>query len=450
MKLYGVMAVGWLWIAGALVAQQPGTDAQVHTGSAAGVEAETHMESLLADHQFARVAAMLDQLPAAKAQLYRGILANRSNHPQDSIALLEPLVGAVAARGDAVEEKLLRKALAEDYLRVGDWAKAAAAYSALEARLGAKLSPDEQDELELPVKLLPLAKDNPPMTVEPCEPFTMQVEEDPLGLIDVPVFVDAEPHAWMLDPTAPFNLIARSTARMVGLRLSEETATIRTLTGRPITVHRTLIPRLTIAGRLTLRNVTAFVYEDADYSFAASRYKVEGVMGYAALSALGRITVNNDGNVAVHPARSSEEADKDDRLTTGVPFYLDGDQILVALRQRPDGEASMYVVDAGSQQSYLTSRYYNEHSEDFAGKTMQLLSMPGAENQPPQPAFMAETIPLRVGAETVALHELQVLTQPLGAAAFDDVYGVLGIDALDQLGSYTFDYRTMQFAAKPR
>jgi hypothetical protein len=40
-----------------------------------------------------------------------------------------------------------------------------------------------------------------------------------------------------------------------------------------------------------------------------------------------------------------------------------------------------------------------------------------------------------------------VLTQPLGSAALDDVYGILGVDALGQLKSYTFDYRTMRFRA---
>ena len=41
---------------------------------------------------------------------------------------------------------------------------------------------------------------------------------------------------------------------------------------------------------------------------------------------------------------------------------------------------------------------------------------------------------------------MRVLTQPLGSAALDDVYGVLGIDALDQFKNYTFDYRTMRFS----
>jgi hypothetical protein len=66
----------------------------------------------------------------------------------------------------------------------------------------------------------------------------------------------------------------------------------------------------------------------------------------------------------------------------------------------------------------------------------------------PVPAYTAETIPLAVGATTFQVHFIPVLTQTLGSAALDDVYGLLGVDALDQLGSYTFDYRTMRFSVR--
>ncbi len=95
-------------------------------------------------------------------------------------------------------------ALAEDYLRLGDWAKAAQAYQSPRRPARTPSSaPDEQDEIEMPLKMLPLAKDNPPMTVDPCEPFRLQVSDDPLGLIDIPVFIDARSRSWMLDPTRP-------------------------------------------------------------------------------------------------------------------------------------------------------------------------------------------------------------------------------------------------------
>ncbi|HVN94677.1 MAG TPA: retropepsin-like aspartic protease [Terracidiphilus sp.] len=442
--------------------QQVGADAQVHTGTSSGLDTEARLRNLLADHQYMRVQAQLDQLPPEAAQFYRGILANRSNQLQQSVELLEPLVDAVTASGDTEREKMLRMTLAEDYLRLGDWTKAAQAYQILDDRLGAKLTPGEQDEIEMPLKMLPLVKDNPPVTIDPCEPFRLQVSNDPLGLIDVPVFIDARSHSWMLDPTAPFNLISRSIAQYVGLEISENSATIRTLTGRPIEVHSTVIPRLTIGGRLTLHNVTAFVFKDDDYSFPDSGYRVEGVLGYPALAAMGRITVA-DNTIQVDPAKEADAPADQDRLNTGAQFYLDGDEIIVALGRTwdhatdsdsqaaasssaSDNDYRMFAIDAGGQQTYLTSRWFNEHAAEFNGKKMEPFSFPGMDSGP-RSAFVAETVPLAIGNKTVELHYIPVLPQPLGSAARDDVYGVIGIDGLDQLNSYTFDYRTMRFSA---
>jgi hypothetical protein len=173
----------------------------------------------------------------------------------------------------------------------------------------------------------------------------------------------------------------------------------------------------------------------------------------------------------------------DDHPIPGAPFFLDGDRMIVALGNpavaadtpsnatpapaspqatkigapgngstspgSKTGEERMFVIDAAGQQTYLTSRYYDEHTAEFAGQKMQLFTLPGLQSSAPQPAFVAETIPLAVGPTTVTIHFIQVLTQPLGSAALDDVYGVLGLDALDQLQAYTFDYRTMRFSVKP-
>jgi len=427
-------------------AQQPSTDAQVHTGTSSGLEADERLQNLLADHQFLLLAAQLDKLPKEQAQFYRGILANRSNDNRQSIELLEPLVDKVAASGNVAQEKLLRKALAEDYLRSGDWTKAAKAYQALEFRLQGHLSPDEEDEIEMPRKLLPLAADNSPMTVEPCDPFKLQVARNPLGLTDIPVFVDARPHAWMLDPTAPFNLISRSLAKQAGLKVSEQSTTIHTLTGKPIEIHAAVIPRFTVGGRLTFRNMTAFVFDDADYFYPATHYQVEGILGYPALAALGSLTITADATIEVRPVKQIEPAAKDDLLTTGARFFLDGEQVIAALGKA--GEERMFVVDAGGQQTYLTARFFDEHSPDFASQKMELFTLPGPQGLAPVSAYVAETVPLAVGPATVEVHYVPVLTQPVGSAALDDVYGLLGVDALDQLRAYTFDYRTMRFAVK--
>jgi hypothetical protein len=131
-----------------------------------------------------------------------------------------------------------------------------------------------------------------------------------------------------------------------------------------------------------------------------------------------------------------------------VRFFLDGDQVIVALVGAGSDDERMFAIDAGGQQTYLTSRFFDEHSGGFAGQSMQLYTLRGLQAMAPVPAYTAETIPLTVGTTTFQLHFIPVLTQPLGSAALDDVYGLLGVDALEQLGSYTFDYRTMRFSIR--
>jgi hypothetical protein len=137
--------------------QQQGQSEQVHTGTTSGLDSEARLEALLTDHQFFRIESELGQMTPEQSQFYRGILANRDNDSRASIQLLAPLIDKISASGNTEQEKLLRKALAEDYLRTGDMAKAASAYQALVARLHAHLSSEEQDEIELPLKLAPLA-----------------------------------------------------------------------------------------------------------------------------------------------------------------------------------------------------------------------------------------------------------------------------------------------------
>ena len=436
--------------------ESPDTAAQVRTGSKLSdiQDLVSRLSALLSDHQVPEMEELLEdsekapagtpgKLTQSQAQFFQGVLANRENKPEESIKLLAPLVAQLnaadatsALQGLGNQEKLMRKTLAEDYLRLGDWPKAAEAYRNLEAKLGASFTADERDELELPLKLLPLIAAYPPMTVEAGEPFTLPYDRDALGLTDIPVFVDAQSHDWMLDPTAPFNLICRSTAREVGLHLSPESAVVHTITGRPMQVHATIIPRFTV-GTVTYRNMTAFVFEDADYYFPATKYLVRGVLGYPAVSALGSITLTSDAKVEIQPGAKGE------RLTKGARFFLDGDRVVAALGK--PGDERMFVLDAAGQQTYLSSRYYAEHSEQFVDKKMTLLQVPGSQHHPPAPAYLADSVKLLVGNTPVDLHYVQVLAEPLGAAAVDDSYGTLGMDALDELKSYTFDYRTMRF-----
>lgn len=78
--------------------------------------------------------------------------------------------------------------------------------------------------------------------------------------------------------------------------------------------------------------------------------------------------------------------------------------MIVALSAK--GQERMFHVDASVQQTSLTSRYFDERARDFNNSKMAFFAIPGAEKKPPQPAFMAETVPSTIGPTDVPAHYL--------------------------------------------
>ena len=214
--------------------------------------------------------------------------------------------------------------------------------------------------------------------------------------------------------------------------------------------------------------MTAFVFDDADYYFPHSGYQVEGVLGYPALAAMGRLTVS-DNTIQVDPAKEIDPASgpgsphrrcaflsrwrsksSSRSARHRIPtrrFTSQGACSRTAAAIAGESDDRMFAIDAGGQQTYLTSRWFDEHAAEFNGQKMQSSLFPAwiPDRSLPTSPKMSRW---QSANHSVDLHYIRVLTQPLGSAARDDVYGVIGIDALDQLKSYTFDYRTMRFSAK--
>jgi hypothetical protein len=90
----------------------------------------------------------------------------------------------------------------------------------------------------------------------------------------------------------------------------------------------------------------------------------------------------------------------------------------------------------------LSSRYFDEHAPDFSDRAVKSSHLRDTGEE--IPAYTAETVTLNFGEVAATFHEIQVLAKPAGADG-ERFYGTLGGDALDQLASYTFDFRSMRF-----
>jgi hypothetical protein len=409
-------------------AQQP--PAQVVTGIVSSARPTLPLHRLLANHDWLGLEDALTHTADPDAAFYRGILRNRQGRYAESISLLEPLLPALAAGSSRNREKQARMALADDYFRTFQYSKAAAAYAALRRCCSAQLTPANRIAIEIPSRLLPVLQSAPPQTLDFHGGFTVPTTRDPMDLNEVSVWIDRTPASWLFDPAASFTMLTLSQAKLIGLHLSKDTLTIDSITGAPIQVRATVIQRLKL-GDAVFHNVPAVVCNDSDLYDRAHQYQIQGVFALPLVAALGQVTITDDQNL--YFSRNAP-------LRVGAPFFSDGQRLVVA--EGPAGGDHVYAINPGIVGSLLTERYYRDHTADFHGERRDLLPIPG--RAAPVSAYTAENIHLNFRGFPVTLHEIEAFAQPTGTA-IDRYYGILGEDALDQLKSYTFDFRTMRF-----
>ncbi|WP_446745906.1 retropepsin-like aspartic protease [Silvibacterium acidisoli] len=408
--------------------------AQVVTGASASDIAHIPTSQLVAEHDWVSLATRLQDDHSPDTALYRGILFNKQGKYLDSLHLLEPLLPAIVSGSDRTKEKQARLALAGDYLATFRYQDAASQYAAIEQCCAQSLTASERDEVEPAAHLLPLLATAPAQTLETSGSFTLPMARNALGLREVEVFVDGFGSHWLFDPAAAFTMLSRSQAKRIGLHLSDQTVTIDGLTGRKMLVHTTVIPQLKF-GQAFFRNVPAVIYEDQDLYDRAHSYQVEGVLAQPLLAPLGAVKASDDEHLTISNGPE---------LTGGVPFFRDGIHLVAA---GGAGAREPYVVDPGTGTSLLSSRYFDANRETLTSQKTE--DLPVGENGGAVPACTPESVRIALGSDAIELHEIPVLTRPAGAEQ-DRFYGRLGEDALDQLESFTFDFRSNRFVVNTR
>jgi predicted aspartyl protease len=365
------------------------------------------LDQLVAEHDWPVLERVLNSNTGPQTAYYRGLLLNRTGQYEQSLQLLEPLIPELASGIDRVHEKLARLALAAVYFRMFRYRQAAEEYAALDKCCAASLSEDERDEVELPSKILPLLESAAAQTLELSESFSVPLRGNALGVHEIEVWVDGHPSRWLFDPAANFTLLSRSQAKRIGLKLAGgDGLTVRSLTGEPVRVQAAVIPQLKF-GAAFFRNVPTAIFEDADLFDKAHQYQIEGVLAQPLLAALGAVTVSDDGHLNI--LRQAP-------LKGGAPLFSDGQRLLVSVDVKDAQQ--LYEIDPRRARSGLSPRYF--------------------------PALTAESLTLDFGGTAATFHEIPALT-PTDGARF---YGTLGGDALDQLASYTFDFRSMRFLVR--
>jgi hypothetical protein len=369
--------------------------------------------------------------PALAALAHARIAAARLDHDA-ALQSLEPLLAPGA--GTAPEWLLLAWPIAADAsFAAGDYAGAARATAAWSALLATHGDPEDRagDAAQFHAIATLLAGAQPQRLLA-IAPATVSTYRDKVGLTRATVAINGEGQDTVLDTGANLSVVSASTAQRLGLRMLDGEASVGSGSRDAVPTRIGIAGRLEFAGA-TLADVAFLVLDDAQLEIPVpGGYRIDAILGFPVLRALGRIRFGADGSVSTLPADAA--AAPGNLRVVGSNLYVDltVDDLPLALH-----------LDTGAPQSSLSARFAQRHPDRLQGLARETQHVGGAGGVTAREAALWTDARVRLDGRETVLPQLSVALRDSADVATRNL-GILGGDVLGAFAAYTIDFARMR------
>jgi len=383
------------------------------------------------------LAVRASALPPLSLAYFRGVMANRINHIQESLGLLEPLMPRLLAT-NPVRAELALCTLADDYAKSFRYARAASFYARAN-RVAEQQQKASGCGAAREASRWGLLSKAPVQAVTTAGAFTVRGKRDALGLFQVPVSSGTYTGSWMVDSGASLSVVSRSVASKLGIAISAGSQTAEGAGGLAVSVHTAVIPTMRL-GPALLRNIAVLVVDDKDLSFPRFNYRIEGCLGIPVLAALGRVTFYHDGRINFSPTEKAAE----EKARFHHNFFLE--EFTPVITADFGHRKQLFTLDTGAVGTVLSADFYEEDVGIANATELVNLELSGAGGTLSVPAYEVLSLVVKFGTSCGRVRDLEILTGATGAGRGDEFYGEVGESGLSSFSSFTLDFRNMHFS----
>jgi hypothetical protein len=321
-------------------------------------------------------------------------------------------------------------------LRSGDYGKAADLFDREIALYGSTMDrgmrAGEQQNRDVAAAL----RDVPAQTIEGLAEATIPLTINQLGLTTAPTEIEGHLQVAVIDTGANLSALSTTAANALGVKLMTLKGSVRSATSHAVNSQIAVADTVRL-GPATLHHVAFIVLDDAALSPLGPKMRIDAIIGFPVLAALGRISFHDS-------AAPGQEARRQLTLMPPSNMPVSGNLRFAGFDAYVKATAGLdtlpFVVDSGSDKSSFEKRYARQFPQRLRGLERRTVTVGGAGGAEERQVAIIPKLSLRVGETSVGLSNVQIHLNGNGS---DTAFGTLGTDVLWDKGGYTIDFNTL-------
>jgi hypothetical protein len=363
--------------------------------------------------------------PLVEQEFIEANLENAFNKTTKSNQIIDQLLAKKHPIPDSIALQLyyLRT---DNYIKNFEYAKAADAVDYILKNFKKELKEKEWEDLENSLKIWTALKNEPKQTIKIPSSTREKLIIDKAGLKNLKVYNEKESEDFIFDTGANISVVLESTAKKLNIKIIPAEIDVQTVTGQSIKSDLGICPLLKI-GNIEIRNAIFLVFADEAMYFPQIDYKINGILGYPIIEALGEIQLTKDHYFII--------PDVETKISEPSNMALDGLIPMISMN------GMHFHFDSGATQSMLYHTYWEKFQNEIKGKYPEKeFNLGGAAGSK---TFKGYTIPFstQVLDKIAEFPEMQVLIEKIR----DDEtsFGNIGQDLIQQFDKMILNFNQM-------
>lgn len=259
----------------------------------------------------------------------------------------------------------------------------------------------------------------------------IKMKKDIAGLYNIPVVCNNNTLEFVFDSGANFSTITETQAKNFNITLTSRRIKVGTITEKKVDAVIGYSNSF-FMGDMEIKNTVFLVVPDEFLSFAGGMYKINGIIGFPIMEAMGEVSFSKDGEFIV-PLNISESNLKN--------LVVDGFNPVIEVDYKKNPLA--FTFDTGAKTTLLYAPFLEEYKNEVTAQyKLEDVKFEGAGGETTVPGYRLTQVEFSVANDKTILPKVSLLSESIKNNG-ELFYGNLGQDFISNFNFMTLNFKNM-------